>query len=447
MSASPTIELLPGALIARLFDHTVTHEGASLRCTTWRTRGFAAIGHPELTLTLVREPGDGVEVVSLDTVRFVTGLFTRAQKGEAPLASSMTAVFPSGGLMEPAQLLGAAFVAPVPIADVPLPPTGLHALVMHPDELSLARAFGVQRVLARLARQARRAPPPFWWDPSRAPISDPSDDESALAPIARMAVSQGFATLRARTVDLCFAPRLVDVLARALDAHGDAPFALLTDAAPDADALLVWTPGQSAVSAVPMPDSQGAAVSGNFVRFTPGAARDRLELLEDGFDLQLTDTSWTRWREALTTGTPCSLDTPPDARTATLRWHEDPPPPPAARLQRIGVMRGLTPPKQGLDAPTLAAYTRPLRAALEAHFAETWSPSPQDLVVHVELHAGRAPMIDFALNPGPAHAALNGLHRALMAVSAPEVTAPVVLRIYYALWGGVTVDGPPPAER
>ena len=132
---------------------------------------------------------------------------------------------------------------------------------------------------------------------------------------------------------------------------------------------------------------------------------------------------------------------------AVLVARPAPPPPPAARLQRIGVMRGLTPPKQGLDAPTLAAYTRPLRAALEAHFAETWSPSPQDLVVHVELHAGRAPMIDFALNPGPAHAALNGLHRALMAVSAPEVTAPVVLRIYYALWGGVTVDGPPPAER
>ena len=49
---------------------------------------------------------------------------------------------------------------------------------------------------------------------------------------------------------------------------------------------------------------------------------------------------------------------------------------------------------------------------------------------------GRRPRVDLALRPGGVLAILNGLCAAAEAVEAPAVTAPVVFRTLWSLWGG-----------
>jgi hypothetical protein len=432
LAQSRTLALLPQRLDARLFAHEV----AAVPCVTWRTRGFGAIGHPELTLTLQRAPDDGVAVVSLDVMRFVTGLYSRAVGGAAPLAPMMTTDFPPA-LFDDSAAPGVIFTRASRIEGVPLRAHGLHAVVIHRDELALARSCGPRRVLARLARASRHAPFPVWWNAERPPVLHPDDATSALSPVARMTLSGVTAAMTDGAVSLALSPRGALVLREALRPHGDAPFALLVDAPPEADAFLVWEPGQAGPSAALCSGSEGRAVAGNFVHFAPGALADHGALLEDGFAFQLTDSAWSSLRASLDAQTPFSLPAQGRSKGLTVRFEETAPEAPrSARFVDVEVLAGLAPPREGVAPEALARYVHALRGAVTEHFDDGWHAPGQDLLLHVELHPARGARVNLALRPGPAIAALNGLCARAEEVDAPTVTAPVVLRLLYALWGG-----------
>ncbi len=264
---SRKLELLEGALSATMIAHDIEHEGATIPCVTWRTRGFAELSHPELTMTLPRDPEGGLSTVSLDAVRFVTGLYSRAKGGAPPVVPCATADYPQG-LFDDGDPLGAVFVRARDIEGVALRRHGLAAVLLHSDELAVARSFGARRVLSRLARHARVAPFPLWWDPSRPSVARRDEPSSELSSFARMPVVNASTTLRGDVVTLRLPPSRARIVAEALRRHGDAPFAWLTDAEPDADAVLVWEPGQTAPSAAMVTGGRGAAVSASFALFT-----------------------------------------------------------------------------------------------------------------------------------------------------------------------------------
>lgn len=439
--------LLGDELGATLSAHDVEADGAAVRCVTWRTRGFAALGHPELTITYTRaEDDDDLHVLSLDAIRFFTGLFSRAKGGAPPLAAGMTAEYPPG-LFDSATPPGAAFVRAFDIDGLTQRRHGLAVVLLHVDELAVARAFGVRRVLARLARRGRYTPFPFWWEPERPTVARDDEASSVLEATPRMVVTGASATLLGDTVRVRLPPDRARAVAGALEKHGDATFAWLTDAELDADAFLVWEPGQASPSAALSRGSRGAAVAGNFVRFAPDAARDRGALLEDGFSFELTTDSWAALRRALEEGAPFEL--PPGGRSKglSIAWDEArPDAPPAARYEHVEVFAGLQPPRNGVDPKELTDYVKRVCAATDRHFEESWYATGQDLLVHMELHPGRRPRADLALRPGPPHAAVNGLCSAVESIAPPAVTAPVVFRVAWSLWGGAGDDPTPPID-
>ncbi len=442
------LALLGEELTATLSAHDVEVEGAAVRCVTWRTRGFSAVGHPELTITYARAADDDeLQVLSLDAIRFFSGLFSRAKGGAPPVAAGMTAEYPPG-LFDNAPPPGAAFVRAFDVEGVSQRRHGLAVVLLHADELAVARAFGLRRVLARLARGGRHAPFPFWWDPDRPTVAREAESSSALEETPRMVVIGSSATLRGDTVRVRLPPKRARAIAEALAKHGDAPFAWLTDAEPDADAFLVWEPGQSTPSAAMTRGSRGAAVAGNFVAFSPDAERDRGAMLEDGFSFELTRERWNEMRGAMERGE--AFDVAPSGRSRglSISWDEGASDaPPSAHYQGVEVFAGLHPPRNGVDPKDLTAYVRRVCAAIDRHFEDSWDATGQDLLVHMELHPRRAPRADLALRPGPPHAAVNGLCGAVEAVAPPEVTAPVVFRTMWSLWGGASEGTVAPDDR
>lgn len=430
------LALLQDELGVTLFAHTVVADGAPVSCVTWRTRGFAAIDHPELTITYARPADEGLDVVQLDAIRFITGLYSRAKGGAPPIGAGMTAEYPPG-LFDEREALGAVFVRAFEIEGVPVRRAGLSVVVLHRDELEVARSLGARRVLARLARHGRHAPFPFWWTLDRPSVARADEASSALETTARMAVLGASATLRGDVVRVCLPPQRARVIGDALRVHGDDAFAWMTDATGDADAFLVWEPGQSSPSAAPVRGSRGRAVAGTFVMFTPGAERDRGALFEDGFRFELEEASWAGLREAVTSG--AAFELPPGERSKglSLVWEEPfADAPPSASYQGVEVYAGLEPPRVGVAPKVLAEYVKRVCAAIDRHFEDAWYAPGQDLIVHVEVHPGRPPRADLALRPGPPHPSVNGLCGKVESIPTPEVTAPVVFRTMWSLWGG-----------
>jgi hypothetical protein len=77
---------------------------------------------------------------------------------------------------------------------------------------------------------------------------------------------------------------------RALPAS--APFALLTRPAPNANAILVWTPGQEGISGISPDGSDGSLLSGSSLMVVPGGQRDQIRPFEDGYSVRFSTESW-----------------------------------------------------------------------------------------------------------------------------------------------------------
>jgi hypothetical protein len=432
-----TIEVVSGALRVLTATHTLPCDGHEVRCSTWRTDGLAALKHPELTLTLRRAPDESDEAISLDVLRFFIGMYSRAQQGES-LAAGMTGEFPAG-LFEASEPYGVAFVRTLPVEGLDLAPRGITAVVLHRDELLLARTFGVRRVLARMARHARCAPFPLWWDSKRTSVVHSDEAVSVLAPIDRMPLVHSVAALRDKTVTVTLARAHASALAATLATRGALPYAIYTEPPPDADAFFVWNPGQTSLSAATIQHAKGACIAGNFVLFRPGAISNRVSMIEDGFAIDLTHEGWDEWQRAVAECRSFEIPAGENTRGLVVSWEDPSRDVEPAHFERAEVMTETDPQRAGLDAPTLTRYARALRDVIERHFFHSWQPTGQDLLLHVEMHPNRAPNTDIALRPGPPPRVLNGLHAAMTAVEAPAVTNPVVFRVFYSLWGGSKV--------
>lgn len=431
-----TVPLGPG-LAARVTHHAAAAGDRVIPCATWVSEGFAALDHPELTLTLRRAEGADEDTLSLEAIRFFLGVFESARAGRG-LAVGSLGEFPAG-LFEGGEAPGFVCVHPGATRDPAAPARGLRVVVLARDELALASTCGPRRVLARLARAARCAPFPPWWDAARPSVAHPDDRGSVLLGSPRVRVLDAAAWRAGDTVHLRLAPGARGGLRDAVERVREAPsFALVVDAPADADAWLVWTPGQSGIAAASRAESPGRRVAGNFVLLARGDGAAAGGHAEDGFAFALGDDTRDALLAALSAGEGFALA--PGDRTLGLRvtWEEPealPDPVPAARYLGVEALAGLGP-RPAVDREEFTRYARAVCKVIDEHFEATWSEPGQDLLVHVELHPQRRPMASVALRPAFAHPTLNGLCAAVEDLAAPAVTGPAVFRVEFALWGG-----------
>ncbi len=189
-----------------------------------------------------------------------------------------------------------------------IPEDALVGTLLFADEIQLARATSVARVLTRLGEVTREFPFPLVSDRDRASVVSRRDGESMLSSVARIVLPSLSVVLENDTVVLSARPGTGPSVAEAFeDLPPGAAFALICSRAPRADGHLVWTPGQEGPAAISKPGAAGLALSGAMLLVATGQEADQVLLREDGFALLARDETWAAVQQALVDGTSYEL--------------------------------------------------------------------------------------------------------------------------------------------
>ncbi|MDY6995830.1 MAG: DUF3480 domain-containing protein [Actinomycetota bacterium] len=294
-------ELVPG-VVAHAHPHQLLSIG---ECTSYVTEGMRSYGQAELVMTVP---------AGLDPLGFLQAIANFAQQRRFVDEGGFTPVGPPG-LFGREQIRGVTYQRAWPMEGVPLPEGALAAIPLVGHEMDTAQRFGSLRVLARLGSAFRFFPTAVWCDVERDVAFGP-ETQTVLEHTA-LAISTARVAARGDTLTLSI-PRSAQAMFAANLPPAEMPLALATLLAPDADSCLVWTPGQQAPSAISLPDTAGACVSGCFMLFVPQQPEDECNMIEDGYSCKLTDDSWQRIRQAFSMGVPFTM--PCGARTFQLEW-------------------------------------------------------------------------------------------------------------------------------
>ncbi len=184
--------------------------------------------------------------------------------------------------------------------------------------------MGVYRVLARLGEQSGCFPFPIWSDLSRRSVASPRETESALSTVSRIRAAGMHFVIEGKRLRVRVPKLARGVLGRGVGALAPGtPFALLTEPAPNADALLVWHPGQAEPKAIYAEGSEGARLTGGCLAVVPGGQKDEIRVMEDGYTLLLSNDSWGSLANALLGENTISLPMADDA-TLEIEWLYEP---------------------------------------------------------------------------------------------------------------------------
>jgi hypothetical protein len=189
---------------------------------------------------------------------------------------------------------------------IAIPSAAICAILVTADEVLAVGQFGSARVTARLGNAARYYPCPPWSDRSRPGIAFAATRresmlarlETILRPGRGCGIHQADGEIVLRLGESARA-----ALATQLERTPDGKtFGVLTEIEPDADACLVWQPGQSAMAAIAPPGSTGRHICGCMLLIAIGMQEDSVHQTEDGFGVVLTDASWRAVKDAIDRG-------------------------------------------------------------------------------------------------------------------------------------------------
>jgi hypothetical protein len=318
------IELIPGKLTAKVYLHEIPTQGptsdGAVSCWSYVTSGLWAHKQKEVIFTLRRGRQEADDGFPRDPLHLFTDIYHWAQQGRLVDAGDVSQ-FSGKGLFGRHLL----YIRPQPLQDVTVPDRAITALLVTEDEVIAVQEFGISRVVARLGQVSQYYPCPSWSDRLRPGLSfERTRQESLLARVARIHAPGVRACKEGKQIIVRFAPRAGEQLQQNLtQVPAHTPFALLTDLDPKANGCFVWEPGQAGATAITPPNSDGSRLSGCFVVFIPEATENGGRLLEDGFALMLTSSSWTALRQALLRGETIAIPGTNDTYSALLEWIDE----------------------------------------------------------------------------------------------------------------------------
>lgn len=288
-------EAVPGQVDVEFHAHHSV-DGLSGNFLTAITVGLAASGQRELVLSM-RLAGKEDPIAKMqDIVRFVATVHAWAQAGNIVDEGGLTQ-FGDRGLFG-VKNSGLLYADARPLDGIRLPKRALAAIFVDAQESRTALDFGTYRVLTRIGFQLRLFPFPTFGALDRPSAMTKRESQSLLTKVARMR-APGVAFLE---VDGCLRVTLPsdDSLAKAFGALPPATsFVLLTRPAPDANAILVWKPGQTEKTGISPDGSDGSRLSGSCLMVVPGATSEGARVFEDGYSLSLSSESWASFSAAV----------------------------------------------------------------------------------------------------------------------------------------------------
>lgn len=301
------LELIPGALSARVFVQEVLCNQGPTQLWTYCSAGLREHAAHEVVISVARRATEREEDYPQDPLQLLCMLYDFAKQGKPHSAGGFAQLGPAGFLGDP-QLRGFMYVKIDRSDGLPEgadAPSYLALLALTAEELTALVNFGPTRVLASLGLMYRFFPFPFWIERGRSTsVSDESNQRTLLGGFARArmdgiyVLDRGGAVLLLRIAAEA-RQTLADVIAQTPDR---AVLALLTALDPEANACRTWAAGRDECIGIGPDGADGSRMTGAFLALVPKQPEDAVRTLEDGFAIFLTERSWDLLREALRSG-------------------------------------------------------------------------------------------------------------------------------------------------
>jgi hypothetical protein len=285
------------------------------------TSGLAKYKQRELVVTLRLASDDNVLGKMQELSRFFATVYNWAREGHIVDSGELThfgARGPfgrsNGGLL---------YVNARPIRGLDLSARALAVVFVDEPEVRLAMSYGAYRVLARIGESQRHFPFPIWSDLSRPSVANARDADSLLAKVAKTRTRGATFVVEGERVRVLLLPSVrKELLRRVASLPTGTPFALLTEPAPNANAVLVWHPGQTEPKAITASGSDSSRLSGCFLMVVPGGQANQTRAFEDGYSLLFSNDSWANVAAALVEGRGLKMRMADDM-TLELVWLSD----------------------------------------------------------------------------------------------------------------------------
>ena len=305
-------DAVPGKVTVQFFAHDNV-DGFAGSFVTAVSEGLSQRKQRELVLTL-RLPVDEDPTEKMrDIVRFFATVYAWAGEGNLVDAGGFTQFGQRGLFGRPNS--GLLYADARPISGVRLPERALAAVVVDAQEVRAAIEYGTYRVLTRLGLQLQLFPFPTWSELERPSSVTPRESESRLTALPRVRAPGVSFTMQGDLLRVSL-PGDVSELLRGLRAlPRNVPFALLTRPALSANAILVWSPGQTEVTGISPAGSDGGRRSGSCLVVAPGGQHaDEIRAFEDGYSVSFSHERWGSLSAALAVQRPFAMTTPSGVR-------------------------------------------------------------------------------------------------------------------------------------
>jgi hypothetical protein len=236
---------------------------------------------------------------------------------------------------------------------------------------------------------------------------------------------------------------------------------LRTQPDPRANACLVWQPGQTQPTVITPPNSNGSRKTGAFLAFVPEQDANRVQIVEDGFSVFLTNSAWQKIRDALLAGAdvfvppagmssasvsvewaiPATYTSPVTGSTYTAeKWTTYEPDPNLPPKERVAVSSSrvvLLTSEQDLQAHTsaedLGDYLNSIEKKVDAFFTPVDRRTKLEITMEVELTtAGHS--VRIVCVPELSGDVGLELYKQLNSLPSPKVTGPAKLDFILSLW-------------
>jgi hypothetical protein len=309
-------DVVPNEVSVAFYAHDDV-EGLLGNFLTAVTDGLVESDQRELVLTLRLERHESPMPKMQELIRFFATVHAWAQQGTRIDEGGFTQ-FGERALFGSTQS-GLLYTDARPLPAVELPSKALAAIFVDAREISIARDFGTYRVLTRIGAQLRLFPYPTWGALDRPSSMTPREANTVLAKVARVRVPGASFLLAEHCLRLTLPRGMKQISNGVSSLPAGASFALLLRPALDANAILVWRPGQAEASRLAPEGSDASRLSGAFLCFAPGQQSDRAHLVEDGYSLLLSVDSWAMLIAALVTERAMALSLENDLRFE-LEW-------------------------------------------------------------------------------------------------------------------------------
>ena len=148
---------------------------------------------------------------------------------------------------------------------------------------------------------------PTWGALDRPNAMSAREGESALAKFPRVRVRGAQFMVAENCLRLVLLNEIENLLNGLGSLDAGASFVLLTRPASEANAVLLWRPGQQDIAGLSPDGSDGSRVSGSCLLIAKGRGADEIRPFEDGYSIRFSDESWAKFQESLLARRPLSL--------------------------------------------------------------------------------------------------------------------------------------------